>query len=110
MTLNYCTSLIKDSWKIVFAMRLDLKVRQLKSLHVKENKKVVMNMEIKKKVTVAGAGSWGTALAMVLADNGHDVRLWGNNQAQIEEINSSHTNKQYLPDIRLPEAIVGYTD
>jgi len=91
-------------------MRLDLKVRQLKSLHVKENKKVVMNMEIKKKVTVAGAGSWGTALAMVLADNGHDVRLWGNNQAQIEEINSSHTNKQYLPDIRLPEAIVGYTD
>ena len=69
-----------------------------------------MNMEIQKKVTVAGAGSWGTALAMVLADNGHDVRLWGNNLEQIEEINASHTNKQYLPDITLPESIVGYAN
>lgn len=62
-----------------------------------------------KKVTVAGAGSWGTALAMVLADNGHDVRLWGNKQNQIDEINMSHTNKTYLPEITLPESVRGYT-
>ncbi|WP_235973663.1 NAD(P)H-dependent glycerol-3-phosphate dehydrogenase [Peribacillus faecalis] len=67
-------------------------------------------MDLKKKVTVAGAGSWGTALAMVLADNGHDVKLWGNNAVQIEEINQTHKNKKYLPGVELPVNIVGFTD
>ncbi|MGJ7034762.1 NAD(P)H-dependent glycerol-3-phosphate dehydrogenase [Anoxybacillus eryuanensis] len=61
-------------------------------------------------VAVLGAGSWGTALAIVLADNGHDVRLWGQRQEQIDEINEKHTNEKYLPNIHLPEAIVGYVD
>ena len=65
-------------------------------------------MEKQKKVTVAGAGSWGTALAMVLADNGHDVRIWGNKEEQIDEINERHTNSFYLPEIKLPESIRGY--
>lgn len=57
---------------------------------------------MKQKVAVLGAGSWGTALAMVLVENGHDVTLWGHMKEQIEEINQMHTNKQYLPDIVLP--------
>ncbi|MFS0781372.1 NAD(P)H-dependent glycerol-3-phosphate dehydrogenase [Bacillus sp. 1P06AnD] len=67
-------------------------------------------MEKQQKVAVAGAGSWGTALAMVLADNSCDVRLWGNKPAQIEEINEKHTNGAYLPGISLPEGIKGFAD
>ncbi|MGG5253783.1 NAD(P)H-dependent glycerol-3-phosphate dehydrogenase [Neobacillus sp. SM06] len=59
-------------------------------------------------MTVLGAGSWGTALAMVLADNGHQVRLWSHNEKQAEEINLHHTNKKYLPGISLPESIRGF--
>ena len=64
---------------------------------------------IKQKAAVIGAGSWGTALAMVLADNGHEVRLWGHKEAQIEEINTQRTNHKYLPDIKLPQGITGYS-
>lgn len=63
----------------------------------------------KQKAAVIGAGSWGTALAMVLADNGHEVRLWGHKEAQIEEINTYRTNHKYLPDIKLPQGITGYS-
>lgn len=66
-------------------------------------------MTIREKVAVIGAGSWGTALAIVLADNGHEVRIWGHKPQQIEEINSQHSNKKYLPDISLPKNIVGYS-
>ena len=60
------------------------------------------------RITVVGAGSWGTALAMVLACNGHEVRLWGHKEEQINEINSNHTNAKYLPGISLPPSIKGY--
>ena len=61
-----------------------------------------------KKVTVLGAGSWGTALSIVLADNGYKVRLWGNKIEQIQEINEKHTNEMYLPGVYLSEKIKGY--
>jgi glycerol-3-phosphate dehydrogenase (NAD(P)+) len=60
-------------------------------------------------IAVIGAGSWGTALSIVLADNSHKVRLWSHNEDQVMEINQYHTNKKYLPEIHLPELIVGFT-
>ena len=53
-------------------------------------------------VTVLGAGSWGTALANVLAENGHQVLLWSHREDQAKEINEQHTNKKYLPTTVLP--------
>lgn len=61
-------------------------------------------------VAVIGAGSWGTALALVLADNGHYIRLWSHNLSQCEEINQTHTNEKYLPGIKIPELVKGYSD
>src|SRR5699024_539681 len=58
-------------------------------------------------VTVLGAGSWGTALSIVLADNGHQVRLWTHRLEQAEEINKTHTNQKYL-DVSIPEQIEAY--
>ncbi|WP_141604220.1 NAD(P)H-dependent glycerol-3-phosphate dehydrogenase [Terrilactibacillus laevilacticus] len=63
-----------------------------------------------KKVAVIGSGSWGTALSIVLADNGYSVQLWGHRQNQIDEINSSHTNQRYLPGITLSDQIIASSD
>lgn len=62
------------------------------------------------KITVLGAGSWGTALGIVLADNGHNVRLWSYNEEQVNEINNLKTNENYLPGIQLQENIRAYVD
>ena len=64
----------------------------------------------KQKVAVLGPGSWGTALSQVLNDNGHEVRIWGNLEDQIDEINEKHTNIRYFKDIVLDEKIKGYKD
>lgn len=60
-------------------------------------------------VIVAGAGSWGTALALVLARNNHSVYLWGHDPAHIGRLQKERVNRQYLPDIALPQAIVPIT-
>ncbi|EOT44140.1 glycerol-3-phosphate dehydrogenase [NAD(P)+] [Enterococcus columbae DSM 7374 = ATCC 51263] len=65
---------------------------------------------LKQKIAVLGPGSWGSALAQVLAENGHEVTIWGNNPAQIDEINTYHTNRHYLPNIKLPNTIIGEKD
>ncbi|MBP1044147.1 NAD(P)H-dependent glycerol-3-phosphate dehydrogenase [Vagococcus sp. BWB3-3] len=57
---------------------------------------------MKQKIAVLGPGSWGTALAKVLVENGHDVTIWGREVDQIAEINQQHTNQHYLPDLLLP--------
>ncbi|REK66114.1 MULTISPECIES: NAD(P)H-dependent glycerol-3-phosphate dehydrogenase [Cohnella] len=63
-----------------------------------------------KTVAVLVAGSWGTALARVLADNGHSVTLWTRSEAQAEEIRSLRRNRKYLPDAELPEALEATSD
>lgn len=62
------------------------------------------------KVTLLVAGSWGTALASVLADNGHDVYMWTRSSQQAAEINEQHTNARYLPGINLSERIMATSD
>src|SRR5690625_3145503 len=56
-------------------------------------------------VAGSGAGSWGTALSLVLADNNHDEKLWSYRLPQVEEINEKQTNEKYLPNIKLPNNI-----
>jgi glycerol-3-phosphate dehydrogenase (NAD(P)+) len=55
-----------------------------------------------KRVTVFGAGAWGSTMAQVLHDAGNDVLLWGRNEGVINEINTAHTNHRYLGSHILP--------
>lgn len=59
---------------------------------------------------VLGAGSWGTALSIALADRGLDVTLYGNDPDVADEINRTHRNSGYLGDTELPERIHGSVD
>lgn len=60
------------------------------------------------KIAVLGPGSWGTTLSQVLNDNGHEVRIWGNNPEQMAEINEKHTNTRYFKDVVLDEKIKAF--
>lgn len=57
------------------------------------------------KVTVLGAGSWGTTLAILLAGNGHRVCLWSYRDDQAREIRENRENATFLPGIHIPEEI-----
>src|SRR3546814_5045615 len=56
-------------------------------------------------VAVLGAGSWGTALAALIARHGHRTVLWGRDAAIVEAIDQRHENPRYLPGIALPEGL-----
>jgi len=58
------------------------------------------------KIGVLGAGSWGTALAMVLADKGFEVKIWSIIPEQLREINEARTNRMYLKEVTLPQGII----
>lgn len=61
-------------------------------------------------VAVIGAGSWGTALATVLHNNGNKVTIWSIMESEIEMLNTYHEHKDKLPGVKLPEDMVFTTD
>lgn len=63
-----------------------------------------------KKIGVIGAGSWGTALALLLNTNGHEVTLWSALEEEIQMLKKEHEHKDKLPGISLPESIQFTTD
>ncbi|WP_027964474.1 NAD(P)H-dependent glycerol-3-phosphate dehydrogenase [Halalkalibacillus halophilus] len=62
------------------------------------------------KVAVLGAGSWGTALSIVLADNNNDVYLWSHREQLALNINENQMNEQYLPEVNLPSNLCATSD
>lgn len=62
------------------------------------------------KTLVLGDGGWGTALAMVLHENGHDVRVWGVDAEYTRQVQSTRKNPKFLPGVVLPEGIVFGSD
>ncbi|MQA09223.1 MAG: NAD(P)H-dependent glycerol-3-phosphate dehydrogenase [Pseudonocardiaceae bacterium] len=62
------------------------------------------------RVTVMGAGSWGTAFAKVLADAGRDVTLWARRTEIAEAVRDRHANPDYLPDVELPDRVHATSD
>ncbi|MDO4377886.1 MAG: NAD(P)H-dependent glycerol-3-phosphate dehydrogenase [Erysipelotrichia bacterium] len=67
-------------------------------------------MSMKKKIFTVGSGSWGTALAAVLADNKQDVLLYGRNSQEIDDINRNHHNSRYFNDLTLPSNLTATND
>lgn len=56
-------------------------------------------------ILVLGNGGWGTALAMLLHANGHDVRVWGHDAGYARHVEATRTNPKFLPGVRIPDGI-----
>ena len=62
------------------------------------------------KVTVLGAGQWGSTMSQVLSDAGNHVLMWGRDQGVVDEINQKHTNSKYLDSNVLPTGLRATSD
>lgn len=58
-----------------------------------------------KHISIIGAGSFGTALSVVLGHGGFSVKLWAREASVVTSINSEHKNPDYIPDVELPESV-----
>ncbi|MFN2453731.1 MAG: NAD(P)H-dependent glycerol-3-phosphate dehydrogenase [Pyrinomonadaceae bacterium] len=63
-----------------------------------------------KRLTIIGAGSWGTALAIIAGHAGHYVRLWSHNADVTAEINAQHLNSRYLASLAIPPNVAATCD
>jgi glycerol-3-phosphate dehydrogenase (NAD(P)+) len=63
-----------------------------------------------KQIAVIGAGSWGTALAVIAARAGHRVRIWSRNTAVVSSINEQHVNSHYLSATSIPAGVTATGD
>ncbi|BAO43282.1 NAD(P)H-dependent glycerol-3-phosphate dehydrogenase [Thiolapillus brandeum] len=61
-------------------------------------------------IAVLGAGSWGTALAILLARNGHEIRLWGHEPEPAAALQRDRENRHFLPGIPFPEGLTSSSD
>jgi glycerol-3-phosphate dehydrogenase (NAD(P)+) len=64
-----------------------------------------LTVETGTQIAVLGAGSWGTALAVLLCRNGHRVRLWGHLPEHMEALRGDRENRRFLPGVALPEGL-----
>jgi glycerol-3-phosphate dehydrogenase (NAD(P)+) len=61
-------------------------------------------------IAVIGAGAWGTAIAKVIAEKGHETLIWSHNADTADEINQRRRNSRYLPDVELPATLHATAD
>ncbi|QHX36493.1 NAD(P)H-dependent glycerol-3-phosphate dehydrogenase [Spiroplasma sp. BIUS-1] len=64
----------------------------------------------KEKIAIIGTGAYGTVLANVLADNGHDVLMYGIEEAEVDDINNNHLNSKFFQDLLINTNIRATTD
>src|SRR5437867_327647 len=63
-----------------------------------------------RRIAIIGAGSWGTALAIIAARAGHDVRIWSRNAVVVDSINRDHVNPVYLTGAPFPKNVLATRD
>jgi len=61
-------------------------------------------------IGIIGSGSFGIALACLLNNNGHNVKVWSRSVDEIEQINEKHVTERYLPGLKIPDDIKAFED
>ncbi len=77
-------------------------------LQSRKKKRILKNKH--KKIAVIGAGSWGTALALLLGKKGHTVHIWGHRPEHVNSIEQERQNNKYLPGFLFPDNIYPTAD